>query len=121
MNRIVSLLCVPIVLGLSLRDAPATGGEAGKFIKIEADMKNLSDEQKTAVELAKKFLVEKKVNWGMAEKMVLLGPNVETIVGKGKQIYTIYYPTPEKEIPLLGPRGLYVNVATKKVNFVERD
>jgi hypothetical protein len=115
-------MCVLIALACGLGLAsPGLGGEVGKIIKIEPEQKNLSMEQKAAVQLAQKFVADKNTGWGLADKLVLLGPQTETSVGKGAQIYTVYFPTPQKEAQLLGTRGVDVNVATKQVKFLPRD
>ncbi len=118
MNRIVTLLCVPLVLALCAPGAAQQGEQ--KIIKIEAGLKNLTDEQKAAVKLAQDFLEKEKSTWGMPEKMWLEPATSDTIVGKGDQIYSIIYPTPDNEVKLISFRAVLVNVATKKAKFQPR-
>jgi hypothetical protein len=92
----------------------------GDPVKIQPDLKNLTAEQKTAVDMADKFLKEKKTNWGKPITISHEDPNSNTFVGKGKHIYVLQYPTPEDEIKLISFRTVIVNVETKKVKFTPR-
>src|SRR5215475_7625041 len=105
--------CLCLVLGAA--------GDPNKPIKIEPGLKNLSEEQKTAVQLAEKLIAEKKMSWTMPEKLLHLPPQTATDVGKGAQVYYVYYPTSPNEIKLLGNRTVAVNVATKQAKILPRD
>ncbi len=121
MSRVVSLLCVLLVLGLCLHAAPVAAQPSEvKIIKIEPGLKGLTDEQKAAVHMAQDFLEKEKHAWGMPNYMWREGSTYDTIVGKGDHIYTVFYPTSENEDKTLGVRAVVVNVASKKVQFQPR-
>lgn len=121
MTRLLCAFCVLYLCGFAVgqtraeepRDVPRT-------IKIQPKLENLSEEQKAAVELATEYLKKQKSNWGNPTKIRHHPEGANSIVGKGKAVYTIYYPTPEREIPLVGERGVQVNVETKQVRFLPR-
>lgn len=121
MKRIPRRLCVlAVVCSVCATLAFAGVNPEFKEIKIEPEMKNLTMEQKTAVQLAEKFLKEEKRDWGKPEKLRLESPDNNTFVGKGEQIYTLTYPTPKDEVLLISYRTIQVNLETKKTAFPPR-
>jgi hypothetical protein len=101
----VLVLTIPLAaLGAKTPKPPAPGAKK-------------SAAEKKAVELAQAFLAKKKVKWGKPEKVTPAPKGV----GDGKDTFVVTYPTPAKEVTLLGHRAVIVNIATKKVTFVPRE
>ena len=71
--------------------------------------------------LAKKFLAETGTDWGEPTAAERQGADFEAEVGKGEDVFWVYYATPGDEMKVLGPRSVVVNSRTGKAAFVPRD
>jgi hypothetical protein len=68
-------------------------------------------EEQKALDLAKKLLANKKLDWGDA---TAIAPQVPS------GTYLLTYPTPEDELKTLGERALTVNVKSGQAQLVPR-
>ncbi len=99
----------------------ATTTPAAEAPRKGALLAKLTPNEKKAVDLARAFLVKKKVKWGQPARIARPSKGMAERVGGEKDAFLIGYPTPAKERARLGERLVVVNIATKKVAFIPRD
>lgn len=78
------------------------------------------DEQK-AVYFAADFLSRNKTDWGRPELAARQSGGPSEHLGPPGDVFMVTYPTPPGEEKVLGPRAVFVNIATGKAEFVPRD
>ena len=80
---------------------------------------DLSPVQRKAVELAQAFLVKEGVDWGQPSRVA--PAQTEYLPGmKGPGVYVVTYPTPPREVQLLGDRAVLVDIDTGRVAYLPR-
>jgi hypothetical protein len=116
-QSVVTAALVLLLVGCSAapQPGPRPPGKAG-----QAALGQLTPDEQKAVRLAQEFLENKKTDWGSPTQVER--EQAEVLPGfKGEGVYRVSYATPPDELPLLGDRGVIVDVKTGRTAYVPRD
>lgn len=94
---------------------------SGAGNQLPLDLEQLTPIERKAVELTMKHALAQGLKWGKPYAIKPLGPGWEGVLGGGEGCFELVYPTPDREVPLLGERALLVNAKTGKVLVAPRD
>lgn len=109
----LSLLVVCILAGCNSATAPPP---AAKAMAVQP----ASPQEEQAIQLANTFLKTRKQQFGPA--IGVQQHSAEVVPGMlGPSIYVVRYPTPPREIQLLGEREVIVDIDSERCEFAPRD